>query len=73
MFERRYEARGYSKARADRIYGAVVGKVKRERAAKRIVHAHRHYRGDHRGRCSTSCRAGRIAHFHPRGRRRRNR
>ena len=34
-FERRYEAEGLSKARADRIYGATVGKVKRERAAKR--------------------------------------
>jgi hypothetical protein len=31
-FERRYEAEGYSKERADRIYGATVGKVAEEQA-----------------------------------------
>jgi len=31
LFEKRYEAKGYSKGRADYIYGATVGKVKRER------------------------------------------
>lgn len=34
-FERRYEAEGYSKERADRIYGATVRKVAEEQAAKR--------------------------------------
>ncbi|MCI4317670.1 MAG: hypothetical protein L3J96_03960, partial [Thermoplasmata archaeon] len=34
-FERRYEAEGYSKERADRIYGATVGKVAAEQAALR--------------------------------------
>jgi len=34
-FERRYEAEGYSKERADRIYGATVGKVAEEQAAER--------------------------------------
>lgn len=34
-FERRYEAEGYSKERADRIFGATVGKVATEQAAER--------------------------------------
>lgn len=33
-FERRYEAEGYSKERADRIFGASVGKVAAEQAAE---------------------------------------
>ncbi len=63
-FERDYEGRGYSKQRADYIYGATVGKVKREQAAG----AHRHSRGHHPGRCSRDCRAGRVAHHHDRRR-----
>lgn len=99
-FERRYEKRGYSKARADRIYGATVGKVRREQAAEHggkvrervrghyatrnghryrvrahtaIIHAERHPRGHHKGRCGTSCRAGRTTHYHPGRRHRRHR
>lgn len=34
-FERHYENEGYSKERADRIYGATVGKVAAEQAAER--------------------------------------
>ena len=65
-FEREYEDRGYSKEQADYIYGATVGKVKREREAR----AHVHSRGHHPGRCSRDCRAGRVTHQHPRTRRR---
>ena len=65
-FEREYENRGYSKSRADYIYGATVGKVKREREAR----AHRHSRGHHPGPCSRDCRAGRVTHRHERRRRR---
>ncbi|HZY71345.1 MAG TPA: hypothetical protein VFF67_10270 [Thermoplasmata archaeon] len=99
-FERRYERRGYSKARADRIYGATVGNVRREQAAMRggrvrervrghyatrngrryrvrahiaVVHAERHARGHHRGRCGPSCRAGRSTHYHASRRTRRRR
>ena len=61
QFEREYGARGYSKERADYIYGATVGKVKREREAR----AHRHSRGHHPGPCSRDCRAGRVTHQHP--------
>lgn len=38
-FERRYENEGYSKERADRIYGATVGKIAAEQAAERPVGA----------------------------------
>jgi hypothetical protein len=65
-FERGYEGRGYSKQRADYIYGAMVGKVKREREAR----AHRHSRGHHTGPCTRECRAGRVTHRHDRRRRR---
>ena len=65
-FEREYEDRGYSKERADYIYGATVGKVRREREAR----AHRHSRGHHSGPCSVECRAGRVTHRHERRRRR---
>lgn len=36
-FEREYEKKGYSKKRADRIYGATVGKVRRERLARGTI------------------------------------
>jgi hypothetical protein len=65
-FEEEYGDRGYSKQRADYIYGATVGKVKREREAR----AHRHSRGHHQGPCSRDCRAGRVTHLHPQRRRR---
>jgi hypothetical protein len=74
-FEREYESRGYSKQRADRIYGATVGKVRREREAKRKggkmareSHTHRHSRGHHRGRCSPMDRRGMAPHYHRRRR-----
>lgn len=70
-FERRYGRRGGRRHRGgDYIYGAVVGKVRRERAARRIAHSERHARGHHKPPCSPSCRAGRMPHHH-RGRRRR--
>lgn len=55
-FERRY-----GKKHGDYVYGAVVGKVKRERS-----HAHRHSRGHHRGPCDGSCRSAHRAHSHSR-------
>lgn len=33
-FERRYERKGYNKSRADRIWGATVGRIKRLRGKK---------------------------------------
>ncbi len=65
-FEREY---GHRKGR--RVYGAVVGKVRRERAAKRRraemaahSHSHGHGRGHHRGYCGPLDRKGHASHSH---------
>jgi hypothetical protein len=57
---RYYEQRGESPARARRSYGAIVGKVRRERQGWH--RPHRHGFGEHPGPCSKACRAGLVAH-----------
>jgi hypothetical protein len=54
-FERRYEAEGYSKERADRIYGATVEKVAEEQAEHepsgiKVEHVKGHIAFSDRGR-----------------------
>jgi hypothetical protein len=60
--ERRKFEREYGARRGAYVYGATVGKVRRERMAR--GHAERHSKGHHRGPCDGSCRAGHRVHWH---------